>query len=202
MELSVGTGPTAARDPEALAEMGEDPRTVEASARTTILAVRTHRGGKEYLLGPVHPQGEAWVAEDTLLTGGVEGMDPSQAERAADSFHNREREDQQARRPTEREPLSGTPTKHAHYWPGVTKLNIDTEPFNPDWDAAPSGRCTLTTEEGRHHVFAHDERGKMVGALKEGLGTVHGFATEIVLLLKRYSCEEEEEVKKTALQNR
>eukprot|EP00854_Cymbomonas_tetramitiformis_P008567 gene8567-biopygen8692 len=237
MELSVGTGPIAARDPEALAKMGVEPRTVGASAHTTI---RTHRGGKEYLLGPVHPQGEAWVTEDTLLTGGVEGMDLSQAEQAADSFHNREREDQQARRPTEREPLSGTPTKHAHYWPGVTKLNIDTEPFNPDWDVAPSGGCTLTTEEGRHHVFAHDERGKMVGALKEEvldrlydryvaatgtdstdqihtqageerrrsleerepqLGTVHGFATEIVLLLKRYSCEEEEEVKKTALQN-
>ncbi|KAK3262048.1 hypothetical protein CYMTET_29078 [Cymbomonas tetramitiformis] len=119
-------------------------------------------------------------------------------------------------------------------------LNIDTEPFNPDWDAAPSGKCTLTTETGRHHVFAHDERGKLVGALKEEvldrlydryvaatgtsstdqthtragearrrsfeerepqLGTIHGFATEAVLLLKRYSCEEEEEVKKTALQN-
>ncbi|KAK3233308.1 hypothetical protein CYMTET_56390 [Cymbomonas tetramitiformis] len=123
------------------------------------------------------------------------------------------------------------------YWPGVTKLKIGTEPFNPDWDAAPTGRCTLTIEEGRDHVFAHDERGKMVGALKEEvldrlsdryvastdqahtpvgearrrsfeeqepqLGAIHGFATEIVLLLKRHSCEEEEEeeVKKTALQN-
>ncbi|KAK3265738.1 hypothetical protein CYMTET_25594 [Cymbomonas tetramitiformis] len=240
MELSVGTGPTAANDPEVPEETEEEPQAVEASESTTILAVRTHWGSREYLLGPIRPQGEAWVEEDTLLAGGIAGINPSQAERETDMFHNKEREEQQARSPTEREPLSGTPTRHAHYWPGVTKLNIDTEPFNPDWDAAPSGKCTLTTETGRHHVFAHDERGKMVGALKEEvldrlydryvaatgtsstdqthtrageerrrsfeerepqLGTIHGFATEVVLLLKRYSCEEEEEVKKTALQN-
>ncbi|KAK3249456.1 hypothetical protein CYMTET_41113 [Cymbomonas tetramitiformis] len=238
--LVSSAGPTVANDPEVLEETEEEPQAVEASESTTILAVRTHWGSREYLLGPIRPQGEAWVEEDTLLTGGIAGMNPSRAERETDTFHNKEREAQQARRPTEREPLSGTPTRHAHYWPGVTKLNIDTEPFNPDWDAAPSGKCTLTTETGRHHVFAHDERGKMVGALKEEvldrlydryvaaagtnsadqthtrageerrrsfeerepqLGTVHGFATEVVLLLKRYSCEEEEEVKKTALQN-
>ncbi|KAK3281254.1 hypothetical protein CYMTET_10944 [Cymbomonas tetramitiformis] len=167
-------------------------------------------------------------------------MDPTWAAEAATSFREAEHEKQRAPRLGRREPLSGVPTRHAHYWPGVTGLQVDTTPFNPDWDATPTGGCTLKMEEGRHYVFAHDEKGRMVGALKgevidrlydryaesagtdhtdqghtpeggarrrafEGrepqLGRIYGFATEIVLLLKSYSCEEEEEIKKSALQN-
>ncbi|KAK3272922.1 hypothetical protein CYMTET_18808 [Cymbomonas tetramitiformis] len=167
-------------------------------------------------------------------------MDPTRAEEAATSFQETEREGQRAPRPSEREPLSGVPTRHAHYWTGVTELRVDTTPFNPDWDAAPTGGCALKMEKGRHYVFAQDENGRMVGALKEEvidrlcdryaesagtdhtdrghtpesgarrrsfgerepqLGKIYGFVTEIVLLLKRYSCKEEEEVKKSALQN-
>ncbi|KAK3232694.1 hypothetical protein CYMTET_56964 [Cymbomonas tetramitiformis] len=180
MELSVGTGPVDARDPEEPAEEDTAPQTAKASARTTILAVRTHRGGKEYLLGPVDPQGEAWVTEEILLTGGVEGIDPSQAEQAAASFHNGEREEQQGQRPKEREPLSGTPTRHAHYWPGVTKLKIDTEPFNPDWDAAPTGRyvaSTGTDSTDQAHTPAGEARRRSFEEQEPQLGAIHGFAT-------------------------
>ncbi|KAK3274938.1 hypothetical protein CYMTET_16909 [Cymbomonas tetramitiformis] len=60
---------------------------------------------------------------------------------------------------------------------------------------------TGTNNTDQAHTPARGERRRSFEEQEPQLGTIHGLATEIVLLLKRYSCEEEEEVKKTALQN-